>query len=322
MLKPLSENKVRELFGNPVYREIENSHEVDLSRHWHNNNIISTHIPELAGLETYGGVIRGNILCHREIAYQFQEMFREIGEAGLINKILFWGGGFYPRWMRGTFNVLSRHTWGVAFDLNPSENAQGSPPAAIRQTGSLVELVPFFEKWGFAWGGNWENPDGMHIEVAKIIKKKEITPDMKIGICFSQTGAITSKLIRWFTRSEWSHVDLVMRDGSLIGALPFKGVVQRKHSEAQGTHKTLYVDVPVETAEKAYQFARDQLGKKYDWTAVSAFGFRRDWQVEKKWFCSELVFCAIKKAGVNLLNEKRWRVSPRDLSISPLLTKE
>lgn len=143
---------------------------------------------------------------------------------------------------------------------------------------------------------------------------------MKIGVRFSQTDGFSSKIIRWFTRSQWSHVDLVMPDGSLLGALPFKGVVQRKEDKNKGETKTLYVRVPDEMANLVFNFAEEQLGKKYDWIAIYGFVGRHDWQREGKWFCSELVFASIKKSGVELLHGKKWRISPRDLYLSPILS--
>ncbi|MGH7099502.1 MAG: hypothetical protein ACREE4_17820 [Stellaceae bacterium] len=44
-------------------------------------------------------------------------------------------------------------------------------------------------------------------------------------------------------------------------------------------------------------FARFQIGKPFDWAAVFAFAFDRDWRCENAWFCSELVAAALEIGG-------------------------
>ena len=62
---------------------------------------------------------------------------------------------------------LSRHTWGIAIDLNSQQNPLGQPPAAAGQPGTLLpDIVEIFNACGFAWGGDFSTPDGMHFELA------------------------------------------------------------------------------------------------------------------------------------------------------------
>ncbi|MEZ5256384.1 MAG: M15 family metallopeptidase [Ilumatobacteraceae bacterium] len=71
-----------------------------------------------------------------------------------------YGGCFYPRLNRVTGNLgfLSRHSWGAAIDMNTTQNPQGAAPELN------CGVVRIMRKWGFAWGGNFVNPDGMHFE--------------------------------------------------------------------------------------------------------------------------------------------------------------
>jgi hypothetical protein len=46
----------------------------------------------------------------------------------------------------------------MAIDMNTVENAEGSPPTMN------CDVVRIFRKWGFAWGGNFLQGDGMHFE--------------------------------------------------------------------------------------------------------------------------------------------------------------
>jgi hypothetical protein len=80
------------------------------------------------------------------------------GLGGLISADDF-GGCFSPRFLnRDAESGLSHHAWGIALDLNASENPFGANPALDPR---VVEIL---ERWGFTWGGRWLLPDGMHFE--------------------------------------------------------------------------------------------------------------------------------------------------------------
>jgi hypothetical protein len=70
------------------------------------------------------------------------------------------GGCFGPRFNRlsGNLGILSRHTWGQPIDMNTLENCQGCVPTMN------CTIVRIFRSHGFAWGGNFLLPDGMHFE--------------------------------------------------------------------------------------------------------------------------------------------------------------
>jgi hypothetical protein len=78
------------------------------------------------------------------------------------------GGTYVPRHIGSDpKRPLSRHTWGIAIDLNTQANAMNAPPAALGTPGSLLSVVPIFNDCGFAWGGHFSTgPDGMHFELA------------------------------------------------------------------------------------------------------------------------------------------------------------
>jgi len=54
--------------------------------------------------------------------------------------------------------IVSRHSWGQALDVSTVSNCQGCVPAMD------CRIVRIFRKHGFAWGGNFLTPDGMHFE--------------------------------------------------------------------------------------------------------------------------------------------------------------
>jgi hypothetical protein len=103
--------------------------------------------------------------CHRVVRVAIQGALKEVEREGLAHLIdtdntNAYGGCFYPRYNRlaGALGYLSRHSWGMAVDMNTTTNVQGGVPYMD------CRIVRIFRKWGFAWGGNFTPSDGMHFE--------------------------------------------------------------------------------------------------------------------------------------------------------------
>jgi uncharacterized protein YycO len=142
-------------------------------------------------------------------------------------------------------------------------------------------------------------------------------------ILFSTNQLPGSIMIRLATWSQFSHVDMIVGDGSrLIGALPFGAGVSEYDLQHRLTHarKTAVYEAnfPQELVEREI---RKQLGKPYDYVGVVGVGFHRDWSKDSKWFCSEIIAASFAQAGYPLVNpELRLnRVTPETLLRSPLL---
>lgn len=138
-----------------------------------------------------------------------------------------------------------------------------------------------------------------------------------ITVQFSTTKGIGSRVIRWVTWSPFSHVDLVLDDGRLLGATTHHGVAIR-NAEPTSACARFQVSAPVDVIAAAHS----QIGRPYDWPGIFGYGFRRNWQEEDSWFCSELIAWAFQEVGFPLLRaERAYRITPRDLLISPLLNR-
>jgi len=106
--------------------------------------------------------------CHVTVRRALQNAIDELIGAGLEDTLNYVdanraGGCFVPRFNRRTpssaIGFLSRHTWGMAVDTNTVGSCQGCDPPDMD-----CRTVQIFRRHGFAWGGNFLRPDGMHYE--------------------------------------------------------------------------------------------------------------------------------------------------------------
>lgn len=152
-MKQLTLHQVKKLFGGFGYKEASGG-AIKIDSHWVKHNIVRVELP-----------IIKKVWCNKKIYFDLFRIFYHIQREGMTHKINVAdfqrsGGCYVPRHMcwdkkRG----LSRHSWGVAIDINPSTNQYGTP-------GTLDKIViEIFAKYGFHWGGNWRTPDPMHFEI-------------------------------------------------------------------------------------------------------------------------------------------------------------
>ena len=97
--------------------------------------------------------------CHKLMVPIFRTCFQQIADAGLQAQITSFGGCFCFRPQRAGIK-LSTHCWGIAIDLNPELNAQGT--AGQMHPG----VIAIFRNAGFTWGGDWLGKacDPMHFQ--------------------------------------------------------------------------------------------------------------------------------------------------------------
>ena len=118
------------------------------------------------------------IKVHEKLAGTYQAIFKELNKAGYVVEPGKINGSDYMnayeyRPMRNS-SSLSHHSYGSAIDINVPENPYivngknqtggawkpGENPLSIEPDGIVVKT---FDKYGFEWGGNWQNSkDYMH----------------------------------------------------------------------------------------------------------------------------------------------------------------
>jgi uncharacterized protein YycO len=132
---------------------------------------------------------------------------------------------------------------------------------------------------------------------------------------------IASKLIRWNTRCEYSHVGFYDSSKDAYFSAQLKGGVQWRTKAGITSHieySTSHCYLSVDGIERALTQALKQEGKRYDWTAILGLATNRNWREDDSWFCSELVAYSFEQAGIPLLNPNVyvWRITPRDILLS------
>ena len=164
----------------------------------------------------------------------------------------------------------------------------------------------------------------------------------RLELSFVTEASLGSQAIRWFTHSDFSHVDIITPDGHRLGARsdhpvrphdPVKprgvfgdmythkvaGVQKRAMDYAKFTlDKRLVIECSAAQARGAYAWLYDQLGKPYDKRGLFAsFLFDRPvpWYDERAWWCSELATVFVHNAGFPACRTPASRVSPNDCYI-------
>jgi hypothetical protein len=164
--KPLTQSQLQAMFGKIEFTIQADNSSINITNNWQASNIVTIEIPQIKGLPPYH---TNKITVHKKAAPQFQRLFNEWEQAGLLRQVLTFDGSYNPRLIRGSSTNLSNHAFGVAIDINVPWNGLGVIPALKGQEGSVRELVPIANNLGFYWGGHFSRNDGMHFEIAKII---------------------------------------------------------------------------------------------------------------------------------------------------------
>jgi hypothetical protein len=130
---------------------------IEVDAAWVDAHIVTADVP----------LLKGQVRCHRLLVPQLRGALAELEARGLGELIdpSQYGGCWSPRHILfDPDRNLSLHAWGAAVDLNVEGNGYGEEPTMDPR------VVEVFEAWGFAWGGHWRTPDGMHFELVELLE--------------------------------------------------------------------------------------------------------------------------------------------------------
>jgi len=108
--------------------------------------------------------------CHKLVADDFSKVFNDLLQYYGYEKIVelgidLFGGCFNFRAMRGGSDY-SRHSWGIAIDIDPGRNQlKESAKTAIFARTEYKPMIDIFYKHGFISLGREKNYDWMHFEI-------------------------------------------------------------------------------------------------------------------------------------------------------------
>ena len=160
----ISTAQLIERYGNP---DLNNDKILDLD--WAKDHLVVINLPFPMRLSWEPKTTIKRAQCHKLIAEKLtaalEQMASRVPPLNLYDLNLDrWGGCFEFRPIRGG-NELSRHSWGVAVDINPDIGRLGNADDAAKYPKFIIES---FENAGFIWGGRWKDrPDPMHFEIAQ-----------------------------------------------------------------------------------------------------------------------------------------------------------
>lgn len=135
-----------------------------------------------------------------------------------------------------------------------------------------------------------------------------------IQLLFSKRKHPGSWLIRAVSWSEWSHVEIVLPDGRLLGASAPHGVCASTLDERMDISSGVATMEFPGDFEAGMRWAEGQMGKPYDYIGVLGLGLHRDWEEDDKWWCSEFAGKFLKEAGfAPYRSEAMKRLTPQHL---------
>lgn len=111
------------------------------------------------------------VYMHKQMHAPFANVMDELIRTGLYREIKTWDGCYNVRYQRGSKTVISKHSWGIAVDLNAAWNPLVSVTKAnraIKRYANVKWSEAFLDVWrkDFICGADWfDKLDGMHFEL-------------------------------------------------------------------------------------------------------------------------------------------------------------
>ena len=117
------------------------------------------------------GVIPKKLYCNKDLLEPLSKALQELIRTGHVKELKTWDGCFNIRKKRGG-STMSLHSWGIAIDMNCSDNVLGKSYEQLLTEGKKPFTEGFlecFRKSGFDCGGDWKSrPDRMPFQLSTL----------------------------------------------------------------------------------------------------------------------------------------------------------
>lgn len=137
--------------------------------------------------------------------------------------------------------------------------------------------------------------------------------DVKV-IFYKAEGKFMDKLIRWYTKSQYSHCELLCSDGRIFSSDGWNdnGV---RYSTNYNLNNWDILTIPLKDEMRRHlrDWCDSMVGQGYDWTGLARFVLPFIPQMDNRWFCSELCGAALRYVGVLSMDLKYHGLTPQDL---------
>ena len=154
-------------------------------------------------------------------------------------------------------------------------------------------------------------------QMTLIIREKKLNKLYKIkagDFIFVWSNSFFAWIVSWF--SKVPHVAIAISENSYIEADFLDGVRISDISNLDEKRKVEIYSLNVSEDKKNIFIDEllEEVGRRYDVAGLIAYltGLKL-FQNSKRWFCSELVAMALKKAGIITIRGKSYKVSPEDI---------
>ncbi len=132
-------------------------------------------------------------------------------------------------------------------------------------------------------------------------------------------GSISNKLISWWTKSEFVHVEMIINNKWISSNSDTGGVTIANLRPLKDNWTYIDINIPnyYNTVNNTMNFIYNQKDRKYDWCGLLCSQiFKTTIDTKNRWFCSEIVAEILKKLkepGIILQDKESNSYSPGDL---------
>lgn len=146
---------------------------------------------------------------------------------------------------------------------------------------------------------------------------------MDLIVRFVTDSSLISRLIRFVTYANFSHVEIGLPDGTWLGAHSSGGVRIRPANYMTPSLERVYsLQVTESQYDAATKYAKGQIGTTYSFLDIAVIMFRSSFRrVPHGLICSWYVLEVLRAASMmplNVLEEFDYKIDPDRLHLSPI----